>query len=159
MIHKKPKRYERITARRALNKADRSTWRGPQGFRHYQEVEATWHPHINVHDKINHVLIPNGQVSTRVKSKGGLSNGPPQYRQQLYMGGGNEEHNRGRYNYMSDSCSGPHESMWHQFQTSSARQRSLKRIQGENPTIRDYIPTGPALQSPAQNFIKVNSNV
>ena len=88
--------HESTMERRTLNKADRPTRRVTQVFRYYQEGEATLHTHINIRDEINHVIRPNGQVSTRVESRGEISNYPPQYRQQLYMGGGNGKQDRGR---------------------------------------------------------------
>ena len=94
-------------------------------------------------DEINNVLKPNGQVSTRVESREQISNYPPQYRQQLYIGGGNEKHDRGQDDSIPDLCSGPHEALWHHVHTSSIGQRGLHFIQGGNPTIRDDLQMVP----------------
>ena len=95
-------------------------------------------------DEINNVLKPNGQVSTRVESREQISNYPPQYRQQLYIGGGNEKHDRGQDDSIPDLCSGPHEALWHHVHTSSTGQRGRQCILEGNPTISDELPTGPA---------------
>ena len=52
-----------------LNKENRPTQRVPQGFRHHQKGEATLNANLNIKDEPNHILRPNGKVSTCVKSK------------------------------------------------------------------------------------------
>ena len=72
---------------------------------------------------------------------------------------GHWKNDRGRDDSRPDSCSGPHEDMWHHSHTSSTVQRGLQCIQGGNLTIRDELPTGPAWQTPAQPRGKGNKNV
>ena len=88
-----------------------------------------------------------------------MPNGPPRYRQQLYMVGGIEKQDWGRDDSRSYSFSGPHEALRHHSHTSSTGQQVLHFIQGRNPTFVDELPTGPAWQTPEQPFIKGNTNV